>query len=67
MRKLKEPGWDKIIARIQKKGLTQKAIEKATGVEQQTISKMKRGLYKRASWVIGNAIIILDKNLRGKG
>ena len=64
MKKLKEPGWDKIIARIQKRGMTQKAIEKATGVEQQTISKMKRGLYKRASWVIGNAVKELDKKLR---
>ena len=61
MRKLKEPDWSRIIARIQKRGMTQKAIEKATGVEQQTISKMKRGLYKRASWVIGNAIKELDK------
>ena len=66
MKKLTEPDWAKKVAKIQGKGLTQKDIEKETGVEQQTVSKMKRGLYKRASWVIGNAIIKLEEKLRGK-
>lgn len=64
--KLKEPDWSKKIVRIKSKGLTQKDIEKASGVEQQTVSKMERGLYKRASWVIGNAINKLEKKLFGK-
>jgi transcriptional regulator with XRE-family HTH domain len=64
--KLKEPDWRKKIVRIKSKGLTQKDIEKASGVEQQTVSKMERGLYKRASWVIGNAINKLEKRLFGK-
>ena len=64
--KLKEPDWQKKVAKIQSKGLTQEDIEKATGVEQGTVSIMKRGLYKRVSWVVGNAIIKLEEKLRGK-
>ena len=66
MKKLKEPDWQKKIVNIQKKGLTQTQIEMESGINQRTVSKIKLGLNKRISWVIGNAILKLETKLRGK-
>lgn len=60
----KEPNWASIIERLQKRGLTQTAIEKLTGIKQDRISRLKRGDYKHVSYVVGKAIMGLYKRVK---
>jgi len=61
MKKLKNKDWCAIINKIQARGMTQKDIEKKTGVTQDLISNLKLGKTTNPSWKVGNALLEILK------